>query len=335
SALSLSMPSRVRFKYFLEGVDPGWQNAGTRRQAFYTNVPPGQHRFHVTASNEDGVWNPTGTEASIVIPPAFYQTRWFYALLALVALLLAWQLVRLRMRQIEKRLRVRLEEREAIARELHDTLLQSTQGLIYTFQSLAEEIETDSPLRAQMEASLDRAEDLLDEARDRVTSLRKVSNEFDVEGMIRRAAVELFSDTRTQFSVIRTGNPKPLRATCAEEVYYIAREALTNVRQHADASTVEVELEYARERFRLSIRDDGRGMGAQALASESDHEHFGITGMRERARQLDAKIVILSRVAAGTEIELVVPAGAAYLPTALRGLKAMLGRPIAVSRQES
>jgi signal transduction histidine kinase/ligand-binding sensor domain-containing protein len=328
AALSLSMPSRVRFKYFLEGVDPGWQNAGTRRQAFYTNVPPGEHRFHVTASNEDGVWNPTGTEASIVIPPAFYQTRWFYAVLSLAALLLVWQLLRLRMSQIEKRLRVRLEEREAIARELHDTLLQSTQGLIYRFQSLAEQVDSDSPLHAEMESALDRAEGLLNEARDRVTSLRKARNEYDVEAMIRHAAVELFSDTTTHFSMVRTGNPKPLRATCAEEVYYIAREALTNVRRHAQASCVEVEIEFALDRFRLDIRDDGCGMDAQAVARESGHEHFGNMGMRERARQLGAKIVILSREAAGTEMELVVPAATAYLPTTWRALKALqLWRP--------
>lgn len=329
SGLSLSMPSRVRFKYFLDGIDPGWQDAGTRRQAFYTNVPPGEHRFHVIASNEDGIWNSTGAEARIVIPPAFYQTRWFYALLCLAALLLVWQLLRLRVRQVEKRLRVRLEEREAIARELHDTLLQSTQGLIYKFQALAEQVDSNSPLHAEMESSLVRAEDLLNEARDRVTSLRKASNEFDLEAMIRRAAVELFSDTATRFSVVRTGSPKPLRATCAEEVYYIAREALTNVRQHAHASSVEVELDYARDRFRLSIRDDGRGMDPGAVAGESGHEHFGITGMRERARQLQAKIAIFSREAAGTEIELVVPAAAAYLATAWRpGLKALqLWRP--------
>jgi len=323
SGLSLSMPSRVRFKYFLEGVDSGWQNAGTRRQAFYTNVPPGEHRFHVIASNEDGVWNSTGAEASIVIAPAFYQTRWFYVLLSLAALLLVWQLLRLRDRQLQKRLRVRLEEREAIARELHDTLLQSTQGLIYTFQGLAEEIDRDSPLRAQMEGSLDRADDLLKEARDRVTRLRKAGHGFDVEAMIRRASVELFSDTPTQFSVVRTGSPKPLRPACAEEVYYVAREALTNVRQHAHATSVEVELEYARDRFRLGIRDDGCGMDPHSVAEESSHGHFGITGMRERAQQLEAKFAIFSRESAGTEIELVVPAVAAYLPTAWRRLKVL------------
>jgi len=329
SALSLSMPSRVHFKYFLEGVDSGWQNAGTRRQAFYTNVPPGEHRFHVTASNEDGVWNPTGAEASIVITPAFYQTRWFYALLTLAALLLLWQLVCLRMSLLEKRLRVRLEEREAIARELHDTLLQSTQGLIYTFQGLAEEIDRESPLRMRMESSLDRADDLLKEARDRVTRLRKAGSELDLEAMIRRASVELFSDTPTQFSVVRTGSPKPLRSACAEEVYNVAREALTNVRRHAHATSVKVELEYARDRFRLTIRDDGCGMDPQAVAEDSNRGHFGITGMRERARQLGAKFAIFSRDATGTEIELVVPAAAAFLSTAWRlGLKALqLRRP--------
>jgi signal transduction histidine kinase/ligand-binding sensor domain-containing protein len=321
SALSLSMPSRVRFKYFLEGVDPGWQDAGSRRQAFYTNVAPGEHRFHVTASNEDGVWNTTGAEASIVIPPAFYQTRWFYALPTLAALLLVWQLTRLRVRQLEKRLRVRLEEREAIARELHDTLFQSTQGLIYTFQGMAAGLNKDNPLRAQMEGSLDRAEDLLKEARDRVTLLRRAKNDSDVEVRIRRAAAELFSDTTTRVSVVRSGHPRPLRAACAEEVYSIAREALVNVRKHAHAGTVEVEFEYARDGFRLRIRDDGRGMDPRVVERQSANGHFGITGMRERARQLAAKFAIFSRRAAGTEIELAVPAAVAYRPTAWRGLR--------------
>jgi signal transduction histidine kinase/ligand-binding sensor domain-containing protein len=328
SALSLSMPSRVRFKYFLEGVDSGWQNAGTRRQAFYTNVPPGEHRFRVTASNEDGVWNTKGAETSIVIPLAFYQTRWFYGLLSLAALLLAWQLLRLRVRQVEERLRVRLDEREAIARELHDTLLQSTQGLIYRFQSLAEQVDSGSPLHAEMESSLDRADDLLKEARDRVTLLRKVGSEFNLEAMIRNAAVELFSSTGTRFSVVRTGEPRALRPECAEVVYLIAREALTNVRKHAHAASVEVELEYAHDRFRLDIRDDGCGMDARAISLEPGHEHFGITGMRERARHLEAKIAIFSREATGTEIELVVPATVAYLPSVWRGLKSLkLVRP--------
>jgi signal transduction histidine kinase len=120
---------------------------------------------------------------------------------------------------------------------------------------------------------------------------------------------------------------------CAEEVYNVAREALTNVRRHAHAAAVEVELEYARDRFRLSIRDDGRGMDPDAVAEESSHGHFGITGMRERARQLGASIEILSRLAAGTELELVLPAAAAYLPTAWPGLKALqLRRPASARR---
>ncbi len=328
SALSLSMPSRVHFRYFLEGVDPGWQNAGTRREAFYTNVPPGEHRFHVIASNEDGLWNTTGAEARIVIPPAFYQTRWFYALLSLAALLLLWQVLRLRVRHVEERLRLRLDEREAIARELHDTLLQSTQGLIYSFESLAEQVDSGSPLRADMESSLQRAEDLLNEARDRVSLLRKAGSDFDVEAMIRRATVELFSDTATRFSVVRTGDQKPLRPACAEVVYLIAREALTNVRKHARASSVEVELEYARDRFRLSIRDDGCGMDLGAMDREPGREHFGITGMRERSRQLEAEIAIFSREATGTEMELLVPAEAAYIPAAWERLRALqLRRP--------
>jgi signal transduction histidine kinase len=251
-----------------------------------------------------------------VILPAFYQTLWFYGVLFLITPLIVWRLLRIRVRRLEERLRVRRGEREAIARELHDTLLQSTQGLIYSFQSVAEQVDRGNPLRAQMERSLDIADGLLKEARARVSSLRTSSNEIDLEAMIGRAAVELFTDTPTRFSIVRAGSQRPLRASCAEEVYLIAREALTNVRQHAHAAFVEVGLKFGRDRFGLNVRDDGCGMSPSVAARESVDDHLGITGMRERAGQLQAKFFIFSGEATGTELELVVPAKVAYLSTA-------------------
>ncbi len=134
AASSLSVPERVRFRYQLEGLDDAWQDVGDRREAIYTNVAPGTYRFRVIASNNDGVWNDKGATLVFTIPPAFYQTTWFYALCALLLIAVIVLLYRLRLRQATAAMRVRLEdrivERERIARDLHDTLLQGLQGLI-------------------------------------------------------------------------------------------------------------------------------------------------------------------------------------------------------------
>ena len=168
--------SRVRFKYKLEGVDTLWQDAGSRRQAFYTNVPPGCHRFQVIAANEDGVWNETGSTVDLQFAAAFYQTRWFYSACGLAVLAVLWQVYQMRVRLLARQMRIRmserLEERERIARELHDTLLQSTQGLLLIFRAFWIELSEGNPMREKLGSALDRANDVIGEARDRVQELR-------------------------------------------------------------------------------------------------------------------------------------------------------------------
>jgi Y_Y_Y domain/Histidine kinase len=136
---SVSVPERVRFRYRLNGYDKDWQDAGTRREASYTRLGPGRYRFHVIAANNDGVWNTQGASVDLIVPPAFFQTAWFRALCALAAGSLLWILYRLRLRhvafEIHSRLEDRLAERERIARELHDTLLQGIQGHNSAFSS--------------------------------------------------------------------------------------------------------------------------------------------------------------------------------------------------------
>jgi len=140
AALSLSVPERVRFRYRLEGVDRGWQDVETRRDAYYTNLGPGSYTFDVIACNEDGVWNNTGATSVFVIAPAFYQTWWWALLCAFVTAAALWGLhlyrIRLATAQIQTRVGAQLEERERIARELHDTLLQGFHGLMLRFQAV-------------------------------------------------------------------------------------------------------------------------------------------------------------------------------------------------------
>jgi signal transduction histidine kinase len=316
TALSLSMPSRVRFRYQLEGVDAGWQDVGTRRQAFYTNVPPGTREFRVVAANEDGLWNDVGASITLTTPPMFYQTRWFYTLCGLSVLLVLWQLYRIRLHQLTKqvqgRLSVRLEERERIARELHDTLLQSTQGLILLFQGFAGRLKRPDPMREEMESALDQADDLLNEARDRVVDLRTTALDSDVAPAIARAGEELFAGSPVTFGVVVAGTPRLLLASVADDVYRIAREAVSNAARHAQASVVEVEITYDINDFRLRVRDNGKGLEPSVHEAGHRARHFGLQGMRERAQKMGGIFNLWTGDRAGIEIELIVPAGVAY-----------------------
>jgi len=316
TAASLSIPSRVRFKYRFEGVDADWQDAGSRRQAFYTNIAPGAHRFEVAAANEDGVWSQSAVAANIMIAPTFYQTRWFYAVCATAMLATLWQLYRLRVRLLAKqmgaRMGARLEERERIARELHDTLLQSTQGLILLFQGFAGRLARPDPMRTQMESALDQADQLLNEARDRVSDLRTTGINSDLAGALTRFAEELFSGGTVAFTIVATGSPTILTLSAADDIYRIGREGLSNASVHAHASNIEVEIAYEAEQLRMRIRDDGRGISSEILQKGARAHHFGLQGMRERAQRIGGVFNIWSREGAGTELELIVPAAQAF-----------------------
>jgi len=314
TAASLTRPERVRFRYCLDGVDSGWQEAGNLRQAAYTNVPPGIHRFHLVAANEDGVWSPASTTITLDIPAAFYQTRWFDVGCFLVLIAAIGLLAQLRMSYVTARLEARLKERERIARELHDTLIQSALGLIVTFQALTLKLAREDPVRPLMERALELADQLLRDARERVAQLREAGHQGNLVDAIDKVGRDLFAGRSEQVSVIQTGKLRPLRAFAAEELFWIAREALSNIQQHAGAHRVEVELHFAREHLRLVIRDDGLGIVAQIHAHAAGRGHLGVDGMRERAQQIGARLDMLQNPAGtGVEVRVTVPAAAAYV----------------------
>lgn len=316
TAASLSIPERVRFRYRLVGVDEDWQDGGNRRQAFYTNLGPGHYRFQVIAANEDGVWSPLGASLDFRIRPTFFQTPWFLLLCALAAFLLVSALYLLRMRAVARRTRLLLEERhherERIARELHDTLLQGIQGLILRFQAVAERIPANEPVRSAMERALDRADDVLVEGRDRVQDLRSAPMAGELSGALSKVGEELVPDYPTDFRIVVEGQPRPLDPLVRDEAYRIGREAIVNAFQHARAARVEVELAYQRDGLRLRVRDDGAGMSGGILQAGGRQGHWGLSGMRERAERIGAQLAIWSREGAGTEIDLHVPAKLAY-----------------------
>jgi signal transduction histidine kinase/ligand-binding sensor domain-containing protein len=311
TAPSMSLPQRLRFRYRLQGVDRGWRDAGNRRVAFYTNLRPGLYRFEVRAANQDGVWAEQASVIDFELLPAFYQTWWFMALCVLAVLALAALLLRLRMLQMAMRLRLRLDERHAererIARDLHDTLLQAVQGLILRFHSVSNLLAQDHPAQQAMHGALDRAEAVLIEGRDRVQGLRQnFEDNGGFENALRCIGEERAAELGIGFAYRLDGVASKLDALIAEELYWIGREALSNAFQHAAARNVELAIAYSgggsRGRLRMSVSDDGRGIDAAILDCGGRAGHFGLRGMRERAERIHAVLDISSAAGSGTQL---------------------------------
>ena len=274
------------------------------------------------ACNSDGIWNETGAELSFFVSPAYYQTWWFMLLSALAAAATLWLLYLLRLNQataqIQARLGERMDERERIARELHDTLLQGFHGLMLRFQAVMEEIPDTQPARSKMEKVLERADEVLLEGRDRVTKLRvEVKQGQDLSKAIALCGEELAREHSAEFSMAITGGPQPVDSVVLDETYRIGREALVNAFEHSNASRIEGELTHDSARLRLSIRDNGDGIDQEILKS-GRAGHWGMSGMRERAESIGGQLNIWSTLGAGTEVELIIPAQVAYQHEAKR-----------------
>ena len=317
-APSLTAAEKVRYRYKLDGIDDGWQDVLGRRQAFYANLGPGVHRFHVIASNNDGVWNDVGAAMDIVIAPTFVQTKAFIALCVAAAALLVWGALRFRERRVAARLRLRfserMAERERIARELHDTLLQSTQGLILRFQAVANRIARDDPLRDMLDQALVSADEVMTEGRDRLLVLRRSTDlTSDLAESLATIGGEFVRGSEVRFTVQVEGESRPLRPGVLEEAYRIGREALLNAVRHAHAHVIEVQVAFGDSELKVNVRDDGAGVDASTLEARVLEGHWGVKGMRERASRLGGQLDIWSADGAGTEIALTIPAAAAYL----------------------
>ena len=321
TALSLAAPEKVRFRYMLEGQDADWKEVVNDRQVQYSNLPPRAYRFRVVASNNSGVWNETGATLAFSIAPAYYQTRWFQALVVVAALCLMWAGYRGRVRQVarqyQRRLDERVNERTRIARELHDTLLQSFHGLLLRFQT-ALYLLPDRPAdaKAQLAGAIDHAAKAITEGRDAVQGLRSSTIEKNNLALaISALGAELATDDsglRPAFHVAVEGETRELHPILRDEIYKIAAEALRNAFRHAQAGRVEVEIRYDTEQFRLRVRDDGKGIDPKVLADQGREGHYGLRGMPERAALIGGKLAVWSEVGTGTEVELRLPASVVY-----------------------
>ncbi len=317
TALSFVAPEKVLFRYKLEGWDRDWQDVGTRRQAFYSNLPPRNYRFRVMACNNSGVWNGAGASLDFFVAPAYYQTNWFR--LSFVAAFLAalWGLYQFRLRQLAREFNMRLDERVSertrIARELHDTLLQNVQGLILKIHAIGKRIPMADPTRQEIEKTLDYADQVLAEGRDRVRNLRTSTIGFgELPKAFQQLVEEAAPNRSSTFKTVVEGTVLELHPIIREETYSIGREALINALTHSDAHNIEAEITYDSREFRLRIRDDGRGIDPAVLEKGGRDDHWGLQGMRERAKRIGGRLDLWSRPGSGTEIELTVPASRAY-----------------------
>lgn len=325
TAIALSTPERVRFRYLLEGIGSGWQDVGSRRTAYFNNLAPGRYRFRVEATDEYGRW--TGNEAVMEfrVGAAWYQTSWFRLSCAAAVVALGWSLFRLRIAQVSRQLLAREDakqlERARIARDLHDTFLQSVQALIMQFHALSGQLSPDPRVQEHLRRVLDLADEVLDEGRDRVIALRKgVLNGALLADDIERAWQEISVEGPPALQVQVQGRVRPLSEETHRETLQIVREALVNVCRHARASRVDVTLVYERGRFAVRVADDGVGM-AQGILRSGKAGHWGLAGMRERATEMRGTLLIRSDAATGTTVSLEVRAGRAYAPRGAETVK--------------
>lgn len=308
TALSFVAPEKVRFKYKLDGFDNDWVDVGTRRVAYYTNLRPGRYKFRVIASNNDGLWSPTGATFDLYLKPHLYQTYWFYALCTLVLAILVWQLYRFRLKRVESQFAAVLAERNRIAREIHDNLAQEMLGISVQLEVVARTMPASAELAR---THLDRVRMLvrhgIAEARRYVWDLRSQAlDKNDLPAALSETARRLTAETAVEAKVEVSGTFRPLSQLLEGNLLRIGQEAINNAVIHAHAQTILVNLKFDARHVQLSVRDDGLGFDYQN-PQNGDGKHFGLLGMMERAEQIGGTLKIDSRANEGTEVLVDVP----------------------------
>jgi len=309
AGLSYTAPQKVRYRYMLEGFDHAWTEAGARRSAYYTNIPPGKYTFRVQAANNDGVWNTEGAALGFQLRPHFYQTTWFYVLLAAALAGMVVLLLRRRLRVAEREFSAVLGERSRIAREIHDTLAQGYVGISVQLEVLAELLRLNRTDAAQKHLDTTRGyvREGLADARQSIWALRSQdSGETTLPVKLRRM-VEASGDNSLEARFSIFGAYRPLPPGMEREILRVAQEAIHNVNKHAGAKQLSVQLEYGPGEIALEVRDDGRGFKAEEEA-ESPPGHYGLTGMRERAAAIGGTLEVTSEPGEGTAVRLRAPA---------------------------
>jgi signal transduction histidine kinase len=298
---SLSFPTRTSFRYRLEGFDKDWIYAGTRRDAFYTNLSPGKYTFQVSAAGTNQSWTDSPLPIEVTLRAAFWQTPWFPLLLGALAVGGVWLFLRLRVLRVRTRMNAIVAERARIARELHDTLIQGFSGVTMQMQAVSAKVE-DVDLKRTINDVIADAGACLREARQSVAGLRSsTGTSMGLAAALEQTARQL-TETREVRLLLELPNSTPnLPVEVQFNLLRIAQEAITNATRHANARTIDVALMPRPGRLALRVSDDGVGFSVQERETTA-HRHYGLIGMRERSRQISADLTIESKPGAGTTI---------------------------------
>jgi signal transduction histidine kinase len=317
SALNYFNAAANRYRYRLEGLDRQWTEVNSdRRVATYTTLPAGRYTFRVQGAAGRGPWSEPGRQLRITMLPPWWGTWEFRTTVGLVIVLVAWWLYRLRVRyvlhQLTIRMDERLSERTRIAQELHDTVLQGLSSASLQLEVADRQIGSDSGAKPLIQRVSQMLRQLMDEGRHTVQGLRRRHPE---EENLQRALIQISKDLagegKVKHQMVVEGTPRPLQSLARDEIYRIGAEALANAFRHSHGSAVETVLEYGRDHVRLLVRDDGQGIGDEVLNAGREG-HFGLSGMRERAAKIGARLRVRTAAGAGTEIDLIVPALTAF-----------------------
>jgi ligand-binding sensor domain-containing protein/signal transduction histidine kinase len=304
AGLSFVSPQRTEYQYMLQGFDKNWVDARQRRTAFYTNVPPGSYRFLVRCANSDGVWSLEPAAQSFVVQPYFYQTAWFYSLLAIVSLGIGYLAYRWRVITVEAQYRAVIEERSRIAREIHDTLAQGYVAISVQLE-LAERLILSSSEAAMQQLQQTRVlvREGLAEARSSIWNLRAHSDAAELPSLLAAYAGALSRRNPAGAPIRFTvhGEYRPLARTVEREVERIAQQAMSNAVAHAQATSITATLRYDARTLEVRIVDNGVGMNT-TQADPAKRGRFGLQGMRERAKRIGAMLEIDSSPGAGVTV---------------------------------
>jgi ligand-binding sensor domain-containing protein/two-component sensor histidine kinase len=305
TGLSFVAPNRISFRYILEGYDKDWIDAGSRREAFYTNLPPGEYRFRVSACTADGVCNEAGSSVSFALAPHYYQRIWFIPALVGFAALVAWIVYKLRIRDIRQRYDLIVAERSRIARELHDTLIQGFSGITMELQAFIGRLRAPEE-RAKLEDIIKDCAAALRETRRSVAGLRRVTQSgSSLSGSLDQAARHITETKDVRLKLKLDRNPSGLPPDVEYNLLRIATEAISNSVKHSGARTIEVALETKPDGLLLSVSDDGSGFSQENGYTRAGH--YGLIGMRERAAQIGADLDVESEPGRGTRVRIVTP----------------------------
>jgi signal transduction histidine kinase len=308
TGLSFAAPQKLVYRYKLEGFDKGWIDADRQRTAYYTNIPPGRYRFRVIARNMDGFWNETGATLSFRLEPHFYQTAWFYVLAALGLGAAGYLIYRWRVKEVESRFNAVLQERNRIGREIHDTLAQGIVGVSVQLEIVSRLLATSADTaREHLDQARVLVRESLAEARRYIWQLRSESIESeDLASRLSKSARQAVGLSPVKLSLEVRGSYRPLGQNVEDELLRIGQEAVMNALRHAHPERIDIELAYTSKKLCMTIADDGCGFIADSVTA-GPNGHYGLKGMRERAEQINATLVVDSAEGQGTRISVEAP----------------------------